>query len=529
MKLLISPSTSVIPADKMTTEKWNVDHILTYGSDIKADFSQLPFKESDPDVTIIVPTIIESRNALAYDGVALALKILFKTICARQRGINIILMGCETPSSFMRHYAYPNIMKIPGISYSLFNCKTVAALRPESCPIMLRDDYKPYLKNLGISMPTSFRSTHSMTNEWSLYKWNSFMDFDESADHGITDCLYFDYIKAIEKIDNIKSRKISNNEPLCKKLEALRHKQSRVLLIDDNIKWHRFFEKFFSNSNICFESIGENFKKMAADEVLRQALEKVESFNPNIILLDFRLIEDKDADEKFSNISGVTVLQGLKGNFVNTGIAFGRQILMFTATSRIENFLRFKSLNADGFILKEKPENYTGKEITKDAISKMISSFETAIDRANFLIPLNANIDALSAISNKYPEMGEKTKIAIAMMSQSVRQLTQNNGLNKDVLKLAFLNIFSVLESLKDDNGSLYKFISEEASRIKLSPEYFVLLEPICEIRKCLAHGDPVIDKGELRERIISVDILLKWTINLSVFIVEFLKLYYLR
>ena len=99
----------------------------------------------------------------------------------------------------------------------------------------------------------------------------------------------------------------------------------------------------------------------------------------------------------------------------------------------IENIFLLNKGNADGFILKESPENYHGKDITKRVISDMVSKLMTAIERANFLIPLNENLDNLiklvEATNNTKTEIG----IAIKLTSQSVRQLTQNNILNKDI------------------------------------------------------------------------------------------------
>lgn len=515
MKILISPSTDVIPKDKETVEKWNVDKILVYGADINDNLQELPFNESDLDITILIPTILNSINALAYDGANLALRILFKSICKRNKGINIVLMGCETAESFLKHYPYPNILKIPGISYSIFNYGIISESKQEQCPINQRKDYKNYIVNLGIGMPASFKSTHSLTNEWSLYKWNSFMDFNDTADGSRLNYLYFDYIKAVERINNVKYQKICNSQQLVQKLNALKARQSKILLIDDNIRWHHFFERFFDNSKISFESIGEIFKKMTADEVIQQIKKKVEEFSPDVILLDFRLIEDRDAEEKFDKISGTLVLQVLKGTFDNPGMAYGRQVVLFTATSRIENMMRLKQLNADGCILKEKPENYQGKEITKDAISKMIATLETAVERADFLITLNDKITELEAMPlSTMPEL----KVTIQTMSDSVRLITQNNELNEGVLKLTYLNLFSILESLKPSNIKINTYIQNNAPNDILNK-----WNNIDNIRNSLAHGDKEVKVDNIKQ-LLSVTLIKKWEIILCDYIIAFIK-----
>lgn len=449
MKILISHSTKFITNDKATTKKWNVDKILAYGTDIKNDLIELPFNESDSDVTILIPTILDSVNALAYDGANFALRILFKTIRKRNKGINIVLMGCETAESFLRHYPYPNIMKIPGVSYSLFNYGVISSLNLPPCPINRREGYKDSLINLGLKLPTSFKSTHSLTNEWSLYKWNSFMDFYSQEDEGRLNFLYFDYIRAIEKINNVKTRYIKNIETLQQSYKSLLGKERKILLIDDNPLWHEFFKNFFANSKIIYKAIGTDFKKKTADEILEIVRTEMENFTPDVILLDFRLLEDSDANETSDNISGTLVLKDLKGTFDNPGMAYGRQIIMFTATSRIENIMLLQNANADGFILKEKTESYQSKEITIDAISKMISTLDNAIERADFLIPLNEKLNKLSDLLTQHYNQDSELKLAVNIITQSVRQVTQKNNLTEDILKLVYLNIFKIFEEIK--------------------------------------------------------------------------------
>lgn len=480
MRILITPDTDIIAANEVAAKQWNVDRIVPYNSIKKSHRIELPFALEDNEVTVMVPTVLDGVNALSYDGVNLALRILFKTIYERNRGINIVLMGCETLDLFLCHYPYPNIMKIPGVSYSEFNFKTIANMRLTQCTIKNRKEYLNYIEDLGIRMPSSFKSTHSLTNEWCLFKWSSFMEFDEDLEENKLNNLYFDYIKAIGKINNEKYLKISNNEQLQKNLKSLLDRKCKILLIDDKLSWHKFFENLFAESNIEFRAIGSDFRKKTVDEVKDHVRKEVDSFCPDVILLDFRLIEDRDDEEKIDNISGALVLKDLKGMFNTPGIAYGRQIIIFTATSRIENILLLKDGNADGVILKEKPENYHGKEITKKAISNMISTLNTAIDRAAFLISLNEKLKELSTIINTYyyPEnelsKKEELNVTVNVVSQSIRQITQNNRLNEDILKLVYLNIFNLFEEIK--RSSLFVEFPNDFSMIVHAKQVL----PIC-------------------------------------------------
>lgn len=522
MKCLVTSDTSLI--NQENAEEWGVEKVLT-SDELSFDISKLPqLKQS---LVFFVPTVCDYRNSLLYDGANLALKILMYYVRDGRTDVDIVLMGNESETDFLLQYYYPNILKIPGFYYARFNKKNIANFTIPNRTQIKRDEYRNYLDNLGLKMPSSFKSTHSLTNEWCLYKWNSFMGFEEDVS-ALEHHLYFDYLITLEKLNRIKNKTVSEHlQQRIKKLPI----RMRLLVIDDNSGWHDFFEKMFSNHpTIDVHCLGSNFKKMKYDGVEVQIRQEVKSFQPDVIILDFRLMEDKDAEVKddMKEISGYQVLSKvLKGTFNDPRDSFGRQVLIFTATSRIENILLLKEGNADGFILKEKPENYNGKEITRVLISKMISTLEEAVDRAKFLIPLNEKLDNLIKLVEATNNAKTKIGIAIKLTSQSVRQLTQNNHLNKDILKIEFLNVFSILESIKSNKlEKLFPFINSEASRINLAPEIFALWEDICEIRKCLAHGDDKISKGKLKGQVIDSVILFEWSLNLLTFVFEFMKLY---
>lgn len=530
MKYLITFSTDIVNQEQ--APEWGIDKVLT-NDVVKNDLLNLP--QDKETLAFFVPTVFDYNNSLSYEGAILALRILMHYIRNGRTDIDIILMGNETESNFLLHYDYPNILKIPNFHYIRFNKKTVALYQLPQREQLKVDEYKPFLDNLGVRIPSSFKSTHSLTNEWCLYKWNSFMGFNENSS-ALDGHLYFDYLITIEKLNRIKIKTASTylKERIQNFPENLPN--ARILLIDDKDGWHHFFQDMFSNTaKVKLHCLGEDFNKLDFAEIEKSIIDEVNDFNPHIIILDFRLMEDKDAEIKdnMKEISGYKVLANiLKGTYNSPLKSFGKQVLIFTATSRIENILMLREANADGFIIKEKPENYNGKEITKDVISKMISTMETAIKRANFLIPLNEKLDELLNIvnitNNRETNIGNTINIA----SQSVRQLTQNNPLNKDVLKLVFLNLFSILEALKDkdnetkgENDKLNSYINKKCSEIKLDSGTFSLWDNINQARNSLAHGNSVIRKGKYKGENVSANLLL----DLTIFILEFMKLYLKR
>lgn len=520
MKYLISADTNLIRQENAA--EWGVEKVLVLGSNITPALSNLP-QDSNP-ITIYIPTVFDYTNSLSYDGVYLALRILMYYIRIGRTDIDIILMGNESELNFLLHFEYPNILKIPGMHYIRFNREIVKSYQLKERSQLQPDAYRSYLTNLGLTKPSSFKSTHSLTNEWCLSKWSSFMGFNE--DTSVLDSHpYFDFLITIEKLNHVRNSTASND--LKDKISKLPN--ARILLIDDKTGWYSFFQEMLSSSpNIELHCIGENFNKLEYTDIERTVDDAIKDFNPHVIILDFRLMEDKDAESDFNNISGGLLLKKLKGKFNTPGISYGSQILMFTATSRIENILRLKQLNADGFILKEKPDQYSSKEITKNLISKMVRDISDATSRAQFLMPINSKLTTLEQIVSIPANIDiEDIKEQIKTVSDSVRLITQNNKLNEGVLKLSFLNLFAILESVKDNKREdLFPYINAKASEFGLSSDTFLLWEDICIIRNCIAHGDSVIGKGSLRNKAISADLLLEWIPNLLTFITEFIKLY---
>lgn len=509
MKHLISFNTSIVNQEQAS--EWGVDRVLILGGNLSADLSNLP---QENQLVFFVPTTHDYSNSLSYGGANLGLRILMKYIGTGRTDIDVVLMGNESEANFLLHYDYPNILKIPGMHYIRFNKKYVVSYNVPPRDQLHADEYKLYLHNLGLQIPSSFKSTHSLTNEWCLFKWNSFMGFNEDLS-SLEGHIYFDYLITIEKLNKRAYKPITDHL----KERISNFSTARILLIDDKEGWHTFFKKMFANAeNVDVRCIGKDFNKLDFTNLKSSIENEINDFNPNIIILDYRLMEDADAEVKdnMKLISGYQVLSKvLKGNYKNPLDSFGRQVIIFTATSRIENILFLREGYADGFILKEKPQNYSGKEITKNVISKMMSLLEKSLSRAEFLIPLNERLDEILKVKGLKSDLIAK----IDTVFQSVRQITQNNNLDEDILKLVFLNLFSILEFIKPSNiKSINDFVQKFAQN-DMSPDW----NNINNMRNSLAHGDNEVWIGRKKENI-STELMQEWSIRLCHFIVKILR-----
>ena len=120
MKILFSPNDNLIKSTQ--SQDWCIDEIVLPSK--RSDFN---IPDVDDDLILFVPTIINQDFAVEYDGAEFALKLYFNCLRTKKLNIRIVLLGIESPQSFMLKFAYPNILKCPGLDYGLFNIAEVIA------------------------------------------------------------------------------------------------------------------------------------------------------------------------------------------------------------------------------------------------------------------------------------------------------------------------------------------------------------------------------------------------------------------
>ncbi len=517
MKILFSPNDNLIKSTQL--QDWCVDEIVLPTK--RSDFN-LP--DVDDDLILFVPTIINQDFAVEYDGAEYALKLYFNCLRRKKLNIRMVLLGIESPQSFMLKFAYPNIMKCPGVDYTLFNISEVIGYNKtiDSIDYDLAIDS---IKSLGISLPESYKSNHSFINEWSVYKWSEFMGYDNSTLlKTMKDNIYFDYLITIL---GTKKERVSS-----KTLTEISSLKGKVLLIDDSPYWHSFFTQFFKDSIVQLRTVGQEFKKQQANNIVELCKQQVDESDPDVILLDFRLNEDKDFDVKNrKEISGIKVLRNLKGSlddehkYESLCKYFGTKIIMFTATGKIDHVFAMQNYGADAFILKERPENYIGKSSTKKVIGDILLILKMMMDCAIVSKPVNVNLDHwLTYASN--PNVDDSLSTQLKHVVEVVRPIMIGNFLAYSKLKLIYLECFSILESLKTSKEKIKDFIDKFASDLGLESDKFSLWDNLDKLRNSLAHGDATVEFKKDKKTLITNELISEWLVYLCDFIDSLIKLH---
>lgn len=270
MKYLISFDTNIVRQE--LAHNWGVEKVLPSTEVLTSDLSV--FSNDTEPVAVFIPTVFDYSNSLSYQGANLALRILMCFIRVGRTDIDIVLMGNESEANFLLHYDYPNILKIPGFHYARFNQKVVTSYKLPVREKLNSNEYIPYLDNLGLKIPTSFKSTHSLTNEWCLFKWNSFMGFDGDISV-FENHLYFDYLITIEKLNQIRNKHVTDH--LKEKIQSI--PSTKILLIDDKEGWHCFFKKMFQTTGVNLRCIGEDFNKLEFPDIEKVITDEVKISN----------------------------------------------------------------------------------------------------------------------------------------------------------------------------------------------------------------------------------------------------------
>lgn len=402
------------------------------------------------NVVVMVPTILDTFNSLSYSGVEYAMRIYFKYISAKKQNFRIVLLGVEEEFSFWNHCKYGNFLKCPNVDYVIFNISTIKAYRNSILPKKLNNctivwnECVEALKALNVKPPASYKTHHSITNEWSIYRWSKYIGVENvNIQREINDFLYFNYLKSIY------SESVITTE-----LIEFVNKTGKILLIDDEEGkgWSDFFRTFCGKSQ--FQAIGDEFKRMSRTEIVNLSKQTVDAFKPDVVILDLRLHDDDYGEKDPLKLSGHAVFEQIKS--INKGI----QVIVFSASNKIWNYL---PLSYDGIAIKESPEQSVRKSYTKECVEKLGSMINRGITRGSWLKDVYARIVQISACITKSSLFIDRRDAIISNLTIAFDLLSRNDyDYNPKYLAYSYLQLYIVIEKFLEEDA-IYQEINNEA------------------------------------------------------------------
>jgi len=240
-----------------------------------------------------------------------------------------------------------------------------------------QEEYRnDFINKIDIDPPKDYLSHHSITNEWAIYQWSHLLGVNTEATQAnedkINTMLYFKYL--VNKY---------NLEEKTEKFNKESDKSGNILLIDDKgvEGWNDVIRKFIESNykSTEFFTLEEKadeqlFKDVDIEELKLSVESKIKAIDPDVILLDLRLLEHIDnKQEKVLEISGIKILKHIKK--LNPSI----QIIIFSAST---DSLILDELYANGILGYIKKDSPTNKYLaSKNSLTKLDKLIKKGLDR----------------------------------------------------------------------------------------------------------------------------------------------------
>ena len=309
------------------------------------------------------------------DFLGLRLAMLIRFTKTLNRLTPIVIYGEAEYQDMLTNECF-DILKMPGVYYVHSNYSSITSAEQFLCDIS-ESEYNTGLSNIHLNIPSDIGDNHSVANKWAIHRWahalniHEAMDFNSNEDK-VTNGLYFKFLNSInsfKKNADVSAKSLSIDTSKCKSTP-------KVLLIDDQADdgWYEALCSILYDKNgFELDYIGDELKQQSSEDIVNIVKEKVSTYSPDIVILDLRVCASDFGNKQIKDLTGNRLLRSIEQ--INRGI----QVLMFSSTSKVWNyqFLCSEEGNidgADGFIVKERPEESKDPLYTRTIIKHFIAS-----------------------------------------------------------------------------------------------------------------------------------------------------------
>lgn len=386
---IIRANTSNVEAEKLETSKELFFYIASDES-LEPPYENIVINDSfdfDCDDTSLSNTINQDLNIKKYDGIyiplcfgetlsdfmGLRLAMLIRCTKSPNKLTSIVIYGEADYQDMISNECF-DILKMPGIYYTKSDYDSIKNVSQLLADIS-ESEYNIGLNCINLNIPSDIGDNHSVSNKWAIHRWahalNIYEEFDfNSVEDKVTNSLYFKYLNSL---NSFKKNVITNPKDLKIDISSCKVKP-KILFIDDQADegWYEALcSVLYDKNGLGFDYIGDDLKYKTRAEIIDIVKKKVLTFSPDIVILDLRLCASDFGSKPIKDLTGNHVLRAIKQ--MNRGI----QVLIFSSTSKIWNYQFLSSQEdnidgADGFIVKERPEDSKDPFYTKTIIKHFI-------------------------------------------------------------------------------------------------------------------------------------------------------------
>lgn len=389
-----------------------------------------------------------------YNGLRLAIHIR----CTKSKNQNKpIYIYSPVSVSFLVRSKYFDILKTKGVKLIDMGSEKIidsfGSLQP-----LTDNDIKHEMEKIHLPVPQNYEDSHSVANEWAIYRWVAATQSEDSAIENVANTiksnLYFKHLTTIyppSEIDRIKEDKLKFHDQLSGISDSLiEQKDINILYVDDEADkgWSEIMATIIHDVNKIsgFDYLGEELKSLSQQAIIDQVVNRVIEDSINILLLDFRL-HKKDLDsQNIDEITSVQILKRIKE--FNPGI----QVIIFSATNKVWNLLALQKYGADGFIIKEGPENSKDPSFTIQTIGNFINAMSICISNRykkslhQIASELNYNLEKGAKSHRIDKDFQKSVKLFYRMAYSSLPQ-----SIDDPCFDHSFMNYFRIIEATANE------------------------------------------------------------------------------
>ena len=453
----------------------NAPEVTLYEDEEKGDFSDsrlhtIVREELDRDKydNIFVPLCF--GNSLSdYNGLRLAAHIR----CTRtiNQLSNIYVYGFVGYKDLLEHPCF-NILKTKNVFLIDYSKKAIQEADKNTISPLKEDELTKEIQKLALTAP---KDNHTIANEWAIYRWVTTIGTgvrDEGIDiinRNIQQNLYFKYLQTIYPV--------VRNELSAVRIEKDDEKSPKILYIDDEAEkgWDEIFATLLCDgSNLDYECLEDDIKKLSKEEIIETSINEIKEKDIDVVILDFRLHNaDFSKEISIEEVTSMEILKQIKE--YNKGI----QVLIFSATNKIWNLQALERLGADGFIIKEAPENSINPNFTEETIA----NFKKIMERSIYMTFLKKAYTITNSIKesldirleNKKKNLRSEIEFQLDIAFECLRKANKDNKktnedserTNEDdaYFNLSYISLFKIIEHINDfytdDSGKFMKIAKE--------------------------------------------------------------------
>lgn len=378
------------------------------------------------DAGLIIIPITLGKVYSNFSGLQLGLMIRLSFEFPKYCRLPILFLGVEPIDDLYKYSHFAPFLNTKGVNYCNYNILEINKKISKSEELTI-NQIKDIISSDLILQKPSVSLRHSLINEWAIYRLALYLDCVKSTEKFsqfenllndpfyklLLNQVFYGYVD--ENKDNLKST-----------LFKYKTQKIKLFVIDDKAKigWSLVLENLFLKLNAKNSLIEYSTFDSAReyDTYEKEILKLIETHNPNLILLDLRLFREEEY-LNFPNLDDIKQISGYRLLDAIKNFDPSLQVIIFTASQQAWNLKNLIDLGADGYFLKDSPDNYLSPSLYIKNLERFIQDIIALSKRGEILswfyrnsIKIKHHLKILTWNNNIKIRIEEKLDIAFSLL-----------------------------------------------------------------------------------------------------------------